>query len=285
MNRMAEPNPSMHVHNFRTAAGVILILAGAVLFLDRYLQTGWLSLLILPAVGLYLYQWGARMHHTGLIVWGALLGALGAGILAAFTPFGRFPPVVDQIGRISLCLGLGWLLVLFTTAQRTRTAWWAGIPAGILIGLGACLLYTALRWGDFVLYLSLGVAIPMLIWGLGTRLLGLAIPGSLLIGIGPGIYLAWQASEGENSLVRTGIMLVWFALGWALITLAGRIILEKYLWWPLIPGGIIVMVGLGLYIGGDPDNALGFIGNTGSIMLIIFGLYLLLMRKGIHHDD
>lgn len=285
MNRMAEPNPSMHVHNFRTTAGVILILAGGVLFLDRYLQTGWLSMLILPATGLYLYQWGARIHHTGLIVWGAMLGSLGAGVLAAFNPFGRIPPVVDQVGRISLCVGLGWLLVLFTTAQRTRTAWWASIPAGILIGLGTCLLYSPMRWGDFVLYMSLGVAVPLLVWGLGARILGLAIPGCLLGTIGPGIYVAWQASEGENSLVRTGIMLVWFALGWALITLSGRVILEKYLWWPLIPGGIIVMVGLGLYIGGNPDNALGFIGNTGSIMLMIFGLYLLLMRKGIHHDD
>jgi hypothetical protein len=42
-------------------------------------------------------------------------------------------------------------------------------------------------------------------------------------------------------------------------------------------------VGTGLYIGGDPTRALGFIGNTGSIALMIFGLYLLLMRKGIHH--
>lgn len=285
MNRMAEPNSTMHVHNFRTTAGVILILAGGVLFLDRYLQTGWLSMMILPVIGLYLYQWGARIHHTGLIVCGAMLGSLGAGVLAAFNPVVRIPPVVDQIGRIALCLGLGWLLVLFTTAQRTRTAWWAGIPAGILVALGACLLYSPIRWGDFVLYMSLGVAVPLLVWGLGARILGLAIPGCLLGTIGPGIYVAWQASEGENSLVRTGIMLVWFALGWALITLSGRAILEKYLWWPLIPGGIIVMVGLGLYIGGNPDNALGFIGNTGSIMLMIFGLYLLLMRKGIHHDD
>lgn len=285
MNPMAEHNTSIQSHHFRSTAGIILILAGAVLFLDRYLQTGWLSLLILPVIGVYLYQWGARAHHTGLIVWGAVLGAIGAGVLTAFSPFGRVPPVVDQVGRVALCLGIGWLLVLFTTSHRTRTAWWASIPAGILTALGVSLLFSPMRWGDFVLYMSLGVAIPLLIWGLGTRLLGLMIPGSLLVGIGPGIYLAWQASEGENSLVRTGVMLVWFALGWALITLSGRMILGKFLWWPLIPGGIIVMVGLGLYIGGDPDNALGFIGNTGSITLIIFGLYLLLMRKGIHHDD
>jgi hypothetical protein len=78
-------------------------------------------------------------------------------------------------------------------------------------------------------------------------------------------------------------MLSWFAFGWALITACARMITHKYIWWPLIPGGILIMVGMGLYIGGDPRNALGFIGNTGSIALMIFGLYLLLMRKSIHH--
>jgi hypothetical protein len=42
------------------------------------------------------------------------------------------------------------------------------------------------------------------------------------------------------------------------------------------------MVGWGLYIGGNPGNALSFIGNTGSIGLIVFGIYLLLMRRGFH---
>jgi hypothetical protein len=98
-----------------------------------------------------------------------------------------------------------------------------------------------------------------------------------------GVYFAWSTPEVGNSLVHTGIMLVWFALGWALITLSGRILVHKFIWWPLIPGGILAMVGCGLYIGGDPGNALNFISNTGSIGLMIFGLYLLLMRKGIHH--
>jgi hypothetical protein len=68
-----------------------------------------------------------------------------------------------------------------------------------------------------------------------------------------------------------------------LITIAARRVTHKAVWWPLIPGGILAVVGTGLYIGGDPTHAMGFIGNTGSIALMIFGLYLLLMRKGIHH--
>jgi hypothetical protein len=74
-------------------------------------------------------------------------------------------------------------------------------------------------------------------------------------------------------------MLVWFALGWGLITIASRILTSRFIWWPLIPGGLLAVVGWGLYIGGDPGNALSFIGNTGSIGLIIFGIYLLLLRR------
>jgi len=74
---------------------------------------------------------------------------------------------------------------------------------------------------------------------------------------------------------------VCFALGWGLIILFSRVTTQKFIWWPLIPGGLLAVVGWGLYIGGDPHNAVSFIGNTGSIGVIIFGLYLLLLRKGI----
>jgi hypothetical protein len=77
-------------------------------------------------------------------------------------------------------------------------------------------------------------------------------------------------------------MLVWFALGWMLITVFSRVITTRFVWWPLIPGGILGVVGWGLYIGGNPSNALTFISNTGSIAMIIIGAYLLLLRQGIH---
>ena len=102
-----------------------------------------------------------------------------------------------------------------------------------------------------------------------------------LAGIGPGVYFAWGGSSRSGGLAQTGIMLVWFALGWALITLLSRVTFQSFVWWPLIPGGVIGVVGWGLYIGGNPANALGFIGNTGSVLVIIFGIYLLLMRRGI----
>jgi hypothetical protein len=278
-----EPSEAMKPRpQFRAIAGVMLLVAGAVLFLDQYMKTGWLSLVILPGTGLFLYGWGIRAQLRSLIIFGGVVAGLGLGWAAAMS--NPDAGLAWQTGGLLMFFGLGWLAVAVGTGAFTnKTDWWALIPAGVMVGLGVCLLFTGLRWMDVALWLCLGVALPLMVWGLAERILGLIIPGSLLIGIGPGIFHAWGLAQSENGLVSTGIMLVWFALGWFLILVFTRMIAQKVAWWPLIPGGILAMVGCGLYIGGDPSNALGFIGNTGSIGLMIFGLYLLLMRKGIHH--
>jgi hypothetical protein len=292
-----EYTTTIKLQNLRKVFGVVLITAGAVLFLDRYLKTGWLSLAILPAVGLFLYLWGIKARHVGMIIAGGLISGFGAGVISAWglgiqvsegvrvnmSPGGH--PLYIQIGLLALYSGISWGLVVMTTlAVANRPTWWGLVPGGVLAGLGACLLFTPMRVVDFVLYLLVGAGLPLLFWGLIVRLFGLVIPGCLLTTIGGGIYSAWRpGSDAANTLVQTGIMLIWFAVGWALISAAGRVITQRSIWWPLIPGGILAMVGMGLYIGGDPKHALGFIGNTGSIALMIFGLYLLLMRKSIHH--
>ena len=74
----------MKFNNLRTVIGVILILAGGLIFLDQYLKTGWLSLLILPAIGMFLYLWGIKQRRNGLIIAGGLLGGIGAGMIGAW---------------------------------------------------------------------------------------------------------------------------------------------------------------------------------------------------------
>jgi hypothetical protein len=286
---------SLKMNSLRTVIGTLLVVAGGLLFLDQFLKTGWLSLVILPAVGIFLYLWGIRVRHAGTILAGGLIAAVGAGMISAWGAgiqvgdgglgVTRIPhTLIEQAGLVALFTGIGWGLVVLTTAAVTpRPLWWALIPGGVLGGLGGCLLFTNMHWTDFVLYLAVGTGLPLLFWGLTSRMIGLVIPGCLVTTIGGGVYTAWNIYVDANTLVQTGIMLIWFALGWVLITAGGKVIMHQYLWWPLIPGGILAMVGMGLYIGGDPKHALGFIGNTGSIALVILGLYLLLMRKGIHH--
>lgn len=271
--------------HFRSMAGILLIVTGGVLFVDQYLKTGWLSLMIMPVLGLFFYLSGIRYHHPNLIVAGGILAGVGTGIASALLPASQSPVLLYQIARLAIFTGIGWLMVALGTALFTnKPAFWALVPGGGLIGFGASIFTTTFIWYDVVLFMALGIGLPLLLWGVSSRLFGLIIPGSLLVGIGPGIFLSWGIPREPNWLVQVGIMLVWFALGWLLITLFSRMLFHRFVWWPLIPGGILAVVGWGLYIGGDPDNAAGFISNTGAIGLMIFGLYLLLMRKGIHNE-
>ena len=267
--------------DYSWGVGVSLIAAGIIYLLDQYLKTGWMDLLILPACGLVLLSWGIVTRRFGLEISGSLLTGLGLGgflALSRFFSLGTNP----RIGFLLLFFALGWgLISLVRVWLFDKMCWWPLIPGSILAGVGLCFL---VPWQplNFVLYPVVGLSLALLAWGLSDHLLGLIIPGSLLFGIGPGIYVAWSRPGLGNGLTQTGIMLVCFAIGWALITVLSRVMVSRFLWWPLIPGGILAMTGWGLFIGGSPQQALSFIGNTTSIGLILFGLYLLLWRSGLN---
>jgi hypothetical protein len=263
-------------------AGIILIFSGALILVDLSLKTGWITLIIMPAIGFTFLIGGLRTQKLGLIIPGGIISGLGIGGLLFFSKMISLS-WMPRIGLLLAAFGLGWLsIALLSFLLFRKITWWAIITGSIIFSTGLAFLFSPIRITVFVLFISIGLGFSLLSWGITSRLFGLIIPGCLLLGIGPGIYAAWGRSGEPNSLARTGIMLVGFALGWGLITLFSRVITAKFLWWPLIPGGILAMVGWGLYIGGNPRNAISFIGNTGSIGLIIFGIYLLLLRKGIH---
>ena len=209
-----------------------------------------------------------------------MIGA-GLGSVFAISTMDSLP-AAPRIGVLLVGFGLGWFLItLLSIFILHHITWWTLVPAGTFICLGLCLIFTSLRLLDFVLFLGMGVGLPLLVWGIFRHILGLIIPGCIVTTVGIGIFMAWQGSGEANSLAQTGVMLVWFAIGWGLITLFSRSLFQKFIWWPLIPGGVMAVVGWGLYIGGNPDNASTFISNTGSVALIIIGLYLLLIRRGI----
>jgi hypothetical protein len=268
--------------NYRYAGGGLLILLGLGLLADQYLKTGWLSWVILPVAALILFSYAAYLKKMGWIVATSLLGGITLGGFLALAPFFHFT-VWHRVGTALLAFGFSWAVVTFISNRiNPVTYWWALIPAAGLGAVGLCFIYSPHRIVDFTLYVATGLGVAFLIWGTLTRIFGLIIPGAILFGVGPGIYNAWSNLGKPNGLTQTGIMLVWFALGWALITIFSRVIHEGFIWWPLIPGGILAMVGCGLYIGGNPSGAASFISNTGAIGLIIFGIYLMLIRRGIH---
>lgn len=268
--------------NVVSIIGIIMVAIGIFVIADQFLKTNWLPLALAPLFGIYFLVEAIRTRQFAYLITSGLLLGAGAGGFIGFSPlFVR--PLAHDFGWLVIFFALGWALIAILSEQVTeKPAWWALVPAGIIFSIGLTLLMTEMGILDFVLWVGTGTGIVLLLWGIYGKLFGLIIPGSLLVTTAPGIYLAWGRPLQLNSLAKTGLMIAIISLGWFIIILFSRVTTSKFIWWPLIPGGILAMVGWGLYIGGDPATAPRIIANTGSIGLIIFGIYLLLLRKGIH---
>jgi hypothetical protein len=214
-------------NHLRSRLGALLIALGLLFLLDLYLQTGWLTLAIMPVVGVLAVWMSIVIRRFGWMITGCILLALGGGLFLFFGPLSHLSPVV-RAGAFLLAFGLGWgLMILLSWRYFQRTTWWATVPFGVLVPGGLIFLITPMRLIDFALYLLLGLGLMLLLWGSAARLFGLIIAGSLLLGIGPGMYVAWGVPVESNSLARVGVMLVSFALGWGLITLFSRRVTHK----------------------------------------------------------
>ncbi|MBI9051585.1 MAG: hypothetical protein JEZ00_19330 [Anaerolineaceae bacterium] len=259
--------------------GSILIVLGILLLLSNYMQSYWLLFSAVPFIGMALIIESIRTKNYGLTITGSLISGNSTGVLIFFLTE-RFLDVPQRAGWLILGVGMSWVMITFLSAvYQGRYPWWPLIP-GVLISSAALpFLFNQLRLVDFVLYIVTTIGLVMLGSGMMYRIFGLIIPGSILLGIGPSIYLAWGTTYLASGLSKTGGMLVGFALGWAGITFFSRAVTSKFVWWPLIPCGVLATVGWGLYIGGNPGGSLSFIGNTGSMVLILLGIYLLLLQS------
>ncbi len=273
------PQKVTHVRDLLLPAGILLLVSGGSILLDQRLQTGWLSLTVIILAGMAILVGGMIIRNLAGILAGGLLTSISVGGFFLFTALDLTWNI--RLGGFLSFSGIGWLLVFTICALHLRQKpMWILIPGSLLVALGASFLFTSLRFVDLTLFLGVGLAAALLVWGVSRRRLGLIIPGSLLLGAVIGIYLGWGGFQQGTALAHTGITLVFFGLGWFLITVISRVVTARAIWWPLIPGGTFTMVGWGLYIGGNPSNALSFVSNTGSIALILLGIYLLLLRKG-----
>lgn len=241
------------------------------------------ALFVLLTIGALLQ--GFRRKNLFIVISSAtlLVAAIVGVILFLASQELKTPQIVGII--IGAC-GLLWLIIfVIVRAVTNRAMWWALIPVGLFIATALNFFFNNISVIDFFFANFLALGLAFLIWGLWKRLLGLVISGLILSTTGIGLFLAWGRENYliSNGLARTGLMLVVFSMGWFLIVLFDRFMNHRFLWWPLIPGGVIGVVGLGLYIGGQPTQALTFLGNTGSIVLILIGIYLLLIRwrKGL----
>ena len=94
---------------------------------------------------------------------------------------------------------LAWIVILFVTLIRLeKIFWWTIIPAGIFISLGFCFFNSPAGVWDLIFYCGAGVGLSLLAWGIGGKLFGLIIAGSIILTVAPGISLFVEDNWGNK---------------------------------------------------------------------------------------
>lgn len=141
-------------------------------------------------------------------------------------------------------------------------------------------------WGlGFGLLVLLGLGLAFHIAGILTREAGWFIPGGILTGIGVGIALveggplANLVPAGWLPGDDGGLFMLAFAGGWFLIPLTTALFTDETHWWPLIPGAIMLLIGLAAGFGSVFASALTLIGSLWPLALILVGLYVIVRSR------
>ena len=160
---------------------------------------------------------------------------------------------------------------------------------GLILIFGGALAFVGQiapdSWGlGFALLVLLGLGASFILAGLLTREAGWFIPGGILSGIGAGIALvdgplARLIPAGLLPGDEGGLFMLAFAGGWFLITVLTALFADETHWWPLIPGGIMLLIGLAAGFGSIFGSLLNLLGNLWPIALIAAGLYVLYQAR------
>lgn len=164
-------------------------------------------------------------------------------------------------------------------AHTSRGRIWA---AATLIGIGAgSLAIRALDVtpaGGAVIVLALGIA--FLVAHLVTREYGLLVPGGILTGLGAGIVASQQLVIAEAD--SSGVVVLGLGLGFLSIWVVGGLLrVARHHWWPLIPGGILTVVGGSVLLGGQAVQVLEF----WPVILVGAGLLVLWRTRAAARAD
>ncbi len=154
------------------------------------------------------------------------------------------------------------------------------VPVGgiILIIIGVLILLDNLLDISFGNLFLMAIGGVFLLAALLSREGGLLIPGGILAGIGTGIFLLEGPLKGLEEPQDGGVFLLAFAAGWLVISLLS-LALRPVQVWPLIPGGILGLIGAALFIGGPALDVLETAGRFWPVALILLGLWVMFVRS------
>ncbi|HEX9067721.1 MAG TPA: hypothetical protein VF807_03045 [Ktedonobacterales bacterium] len=152
----------------KSLAGIALIVIGALALVATLTQWTLMGESVVLALGLAFIVWGILAQSPGLMIPGGILSGIGSGVLLSQVVFSGLSGEA-QGGVITLCMGLGFLLIMPLQRYFTKSdgfPWWPAIPGGVLAIIGLSLLGGA---GDtFLVWLSR-------LWPIAVILVGLAI--------------------------------------------------------------------------------------------------------------
>jgi len=104
-----------------------------------------------------------------------------------------------------------------------------------------------------------------------TRQYGYLIPGGIMTGLGAGI-IASESFTFVDDQTASGAIVLGLGVGFLAIWVIGGIMrVAQNHWWPLIPGGILAVVGGALLIGDQAVSLLDYWG----VVVIAVGLFVL----------
>ena len=118
--------PPARLTTRQIGAGLAFITIGVFLLVVQNLALEWLSLALLPGLGLIFLTWGLITRTPGLLIPGGILAGIGAGALA-IDLWGTALSEMQQGGIFMLAFAGGWGLITLLSAA-------IGKP---------CLLYTS----------------------------------------------------------------------------------------------------------------------------------------------
>lgn len=175
-----------------------------------------------------------RVASSGLW-WGGLLIVAGALWLADATGVLTVSPLI--VALIFALAGIGFAI----DAARDSNSWWAAIPAGALIGLGALIAFVegtsaADEWGAAILLASSGIGF-LAVYLRAREHWWALIPAGVLLSVAIIVASVPIVDSGTGiAVVVLGIMAAMLVVV-ALVPIRGR-----RMWWPLVPAGILAVV-------------------------------------------
>ncbi len=178
------------------------------------------------------------------LIWGVLLSLAGIGLLLFnLDVFVRFEPYV-QYGAAAL---LGLFALLFVGGYLSaRENWWRLIPGWTLIALAAMVYLTTLpaldqRFTAGVLFLGQAIAFAHIYLLDRAERWWAIIPGGFMLMLGGTIALS---SLTENPAILGTFLFIGLGAVFFLLYLLGQ---RWQLWWALVPGSVLVLLGLFLF--------------------------------------